>query len=365
MDWYGAVIRPLLFLLEGEEAHRLGMWAASWCDRRAVGAVVGSRFGYAHPSLAVDVAGIPFAAPLGIAAGFDKEGCAIGFAQSIGASHLEVGTVTMRPQPGNDGPRVFRIPEEGAIVNRMGFPSSGVDALLERIRFWIDKERSIRIGINIGKNKDTPLTAAVAEYAKLGRLVAPYADYVCLNISSPNTPDLRMLQEPQRLSDLLAACREGVRGKPLFVKLSPDLELHELAPIVAVLVEQRIDAIVATNTTLSRASCPAAQKYEGGLSGVPLFERSVNFVRHLYREVGAEIPLVGVGGINSAERALAMIAAGATALQAYTGIVFRGPAMVSQIHRALVAWMEERSISSIHSLVGNPELLVQAVPGDS
>lgn len=356
MDWYESIIRPLLFLLDGEDAHRVGMWAASACNREAVEKAVGTCLGYAHPSLAVDVAGLSFAAPLGIAAGFDKEGCAIGFAQCIGASHIEVGTVTMRPQPGNARPRVFRIPAERAIVNRMGFPSSGVDALLERLHRWTGRKRSVRIGINIGKNKETPLSEAGAEYAHLTRLVAPYADYVCLNISSPNTPDLRTLQEPKRLSDLLAGCRDSVGVKPLFVKLSPDLEPHDLAPIVAVLREQRIDAIVATNTTVSRVSCRAAQRYEGGLSGVPLFEQSLGFVQRLYTEIGGDIPIIGVGGIDTAERALEMIAAGATALQAYTGIVFRGPAMISQIHRGMVSWMQKRQISSISSLIGRSEI---------
>lgn len=357
MDWYGTIIRPLLFLMEGEDAHRLGIWAASWCSCKPVGVAVASCLGYTHPNLAVKVAGMSLTGPLGIAAGFDKEGRAIGFAQSIGAGHIEVGTVTIRPQTGNPRPRVFRFSAEEAIVNRMGFPSSGVDDLLERLHCWVNRERAIRIGINIGKNKETPIVQAVEEYERLSHLVAPYADYVCLNISSPNTRDLRTLQEPKRLAELLAACRNGVGQKPLFVKLSPDIEPDELSPIVAVLIEQKIDAIVATNTTISRNSCPGANNYEGGLSGVPLFERSVTFVRQLYGEVGKEIPIIGVGGINTAERALTMIAAGASALQAYTGIVFRGPAMISDIHRGMMAWMTERRLSSITSLIDHPDLL--------
>jgi dihydroorotate dehydrogenase len=362
MTLYSKIIRPLLFSLEGEDAHRVGMMAASLCECQTVQRFVGGwvRFdnpSHDHPSLAIQLAGLKLNAPIGIAAGFDKEGCAIGFGQSIGASHIEVGTVTLRPQPGNSRPRVFRLKNERAIVNRMGFPSSGVDAVLERLSRWQGRERTIRIGINIGKNKDTPLYAAVEEYRKLSQLVAPFADYICINVSSPNTPELRSLQEPDRLRDLLAACRTEVGAKPLFVKLSPDIEQRDLVPIVEVILEQQIDAIVATNTTISRDSCEAASSYQGGLSGAPLFERSVAFVAALYRELGSRIPLIGVGGIESSERALLMIAAGATALQLYTGIVFHGPSIIASIHNEIAEWLQRRRISELSSLIGHPELL--------
>lgn len=357
MTLYTSLLRPLLFLLEGEQAHQVGMTAASLCDCRAVRKVVSGRLGYEDTRLAVEVAGMKLSGPLGIAAGFDKEGCAVGFGECIGASHIEVGTVTLQPQSGNARPRVFRIPNERAIVNRMGFPSSGVDAVLERLSGWQQRERRIRIGINIGKNKSTPLDEAVEEYRKLSHLISPFADYICINVSSPNTPELRTLQEPARLRDLLGACREAVGSKPLFVKLSPDIEQRDLAPIVTVILDQRIDAVVATNTTISRDSCEAAKRYEGGLSGAPLFERSLAFVNWLHREVGSQIPLIGVGGIESSDRALRMIAAGASALQLYTGIIFHGPTLISTIHREMAAWLQQRGLSSLAPLIGHPELL--------
>ena len=352
MDLYTSVLRPLLFLFDGEQAHRFGMTAASLCNSDIVGRVV-SRCMRGHDErLSVDIAGIRFSGPVGIAAGFDKEGQAIGFAQSIGASHIEVGTVTLRPQPGNARPRVFRLPDERAIVNRMGFPSSGVDAVLQRLEHWSTHERAIRIGINIGKNKETPIADAVDEYARLTKIVAPFADYICINVSSPNTPDLRMLQEPARLSALLAASRAAAGGKPLFVKLSPDIEPHDLESIVGVIVGQKIDAVVATNTTISRDACPAALKFEGGLSGAPLFERSCAFVAQLYRHLGGAVPIVGVGGIDSSERAIQMLVAGARVLQLYTGLVFKGPAVIGQIHREIVQWLENQNMKAIDEILG-------------
>ncbi len=358
MDFYTSVLRPLLFLFDGERAHRFGMAAASLCNSDVFGGVVSRCMQVHDERLSVDIAGIRFAAPLGIAAGFDKEGEAIGFAQSIGASHIEVGTVTLRPQRGNPRPRVFRIPDEEAIVNRMGFPSSGVDAVLGRLDRWSKRERTIRIGINIGKNKETPISDAVDEYARLTALVAPFADYVCINVSSPNTPDLRTLQEPSRLCALLAASRAASCGKPLFVKLSPDIEPHDLEAIVGVIVEQKIDAVVATNTTISREACPAARTFEGGLSGAPIFERSCDFVSQLYRHLGGAAPIVGVGGIDSSERAVRMLSAGARALQMYTGLVFKGPSVVSQIHHGIAKWLEDRGFKSIEEIVGQGNTLV-------
>lgn len=292
-----------------------------------------------HP---VRVMGIDFPNPVGLAAGLDKNGEAIDAFSQMGFGFIEVGTVTPKPQPGNPKPRMFRIPERTAIINRMGFNNKGVDYLIEQIK--AARYQGV-LGINIGKNKDTPEDQAVNDYLHCMRKVYPYATYIAVNISSPNTPGLRAFQHGNALDDLLAALKElqrelhGEYGRyvPLAVKIAPDLNDEGIADIAKALLKHQIDAVIATNTTLSRepvAGLPNADE-AGGLSGSVLFDASTHVVRVLHGHLGDKIPVIGVGGIDSPERANAKLAAGAQLIQVYTGFIYEGPELVSKIVKNL------------------------------
>jgi dihydroorotate dehydrogenase len=330
------LVRPLLFALEPETAHHLTLdaWRALSRFAPAVGA--------APESCARTVMGIRFPNPVGLAAGLDKNGVYIDALARMGFGHLEVGTVTPRPQPGNPRPRLFRLPAAGAIINRLGFNSEGVDRLVENVgrARW----RGV-LGINIGKNADTPLERAADDYLACLRKVYPLATYVTVNVSSPNTRDLRLLQHDAQLDDLLGklkaeqqrlADRHG-RQVPLAVKIAPDLDGAQIAGVAASLRRHRVDAVIATNTTTARhgvEGMPHAGE-AGGLSGAPLLERSTGVVRLLAQALQGEIPVIGVGGILGGGDARAKIAAGATLVQLYTGLIYRGPALVKECVGAL------------------------------
>ncbi|KFZ31848.1 dihydroorotate dehydrogenase [Pseudidiomarina salinarum] len=292
-----------------------------------------------HP---VRVMGIDFPNPVGLAAGLDKNGEAIDAFSQMGFGFIEVGTVTPKPQPGNPKPRMFRIPERTALINRMGFNNKGVDYLVEQIK--AARYRGI-LGINIGKNKDTPEDQAVNDYLHCMRKVYPYASYIAVNISSPNTPGLRAFQHGNAFDDLLAALKElqyelhGKHGRyvPLAVKIAPDLSDEGIADIAQALLKHQIDGVIATNTTLSReqvAGLPNSDE-AGGLSGSVLFDASTRVVQLLHSHLGDKIPVIGVGGIDSPERAKAKLAAGAQLIQIYTGFIYEGPTLVQRIVKNL------------------------------
>jgi dihydroorotate dehydrogenase len=331
-----SLVRPLLFALEPETAHHLTLDAWRALSRLAPAA------GSAPESCARTVMGIRFPNPVGLAAGLDKNGVYIDALARMGFGHLEVGTVTPRPQPGNPRPRLFRLPAAGAIINRLGFNSEGVDRLVENVgrARW----RGV-LGINIGKNADTPLERAADDYLACLRKVYPLATYVTVNVSSPNTRDLRLLQHDAQLDDLLGklkaeqqrlADRHG-RQVPLAVKIAPDLDGAQIAGVAASLRRHRVDAVIATNTTTARhgvEGMPHAGE-AGGLSGAPVLERSTGVVRSLAHALQGEIPVIGVGGILGGGDARAKIAAGATLVQLYTGLIYRGPALVKECIGAL------------------------------
>jgi dihydroorotate dehydrogenase len=333
-----ALIRPLLFRLDPETAHRLTLKSL------AVGGPLLSR---TLPKAAVcpkEVMGMLFPNPVGLAAGMDKNGEAIGGLAALGLGFIEVGTVTPRPQPGNSRPRLFRLPEAQAIINRMGFNNAGVDALVENVRR--SSYRGI-LGINIGKNFDTPVERAAEDYVLCLRKVYPHASYVAVNISSPNTANLRDLQGPEALGDLigrLKAEREKLadahgRRIPLAVKVAPDLDAEQIRAMAEVLRAQRVDAVIATNTTVSRegvTGLPHGQE-AGGLSGRPLREKSTAILRAFRDALAGEIPLIGVGGISSGEDAQEKLRAGASLVQLYTGLIYRGPALISECVAAACA----------------------------
>lgn len=292
------------------------------------------------PALAVRTLGLEFPSPFGLAAGFDKEARGIAGLGALGFGHVEVGTITARPQPGNPKPRLFRLIPDRAVVNRMGFNNAGAEACAPRI----ERARKARIrpivGVNIGKTKVVPVEDAVADYLESTRLLAPHADYLVVNVSSPNTPGLRGLQELDRLEPLLTAVRDAAGGVPVLVKIAPDLTDEQALRIAELVVRIGLAGIVATNTTLSREGLvtdPAvvAAAGEGGLSGAPLAARSLEVLRLLRAAVGPELCLVSVGGVTTAADVRERLDAGATLVQGYTAFLYEGPFWARAINRGL------------------------------
>ena len=331
------LIRPLLFRLEPERAQSVAL-AALGIASRLLRQPVASAADTARSVAAVDLMGLRFANRVGLAAGFDKSARHLNELGALGFGCIEVGTVTPRPQPGNPPPNLFRLVEDRALINRMGFNNDGVDAVVRRLE--ARRYRGI-CGVNIGKNAGTALENAAADYVACLRAVYAVADYVAVNISSPNTPGLRELQEPDALRALLSALAEarealsGVHRKrvPMLVKVAPDLDEADLDAIVDVLRGSGVDGVIATNTTTTRPPSLRSRHAPeaGGLSGEPLHSLSVRVIRALRARLGAGYPIVGVGGIMSAEAGRATFAAGANVIQLYTGLVYEGPGLVSDL----------------------------------
>jgi dihydroorotate dehydrogenase len=330
--------RPFLFALDPERAHDLGLRALDGAAR------CGLVRALAGPPIddPVEVMGLRFANRIGLAAGLDKNGAHIDALAAMGFGFIEVGTVTPRPQPGNPGPRMFRLPQRGALINRLGFNNDGVDAFVRNVARarW----RGV-LGLNIGKNATTPMEDAASDYLLCLERVYPHAGYVTVNISSPNTSNLRKLQDSDALDRLLGALierREALAGQhgrrvPLALKIAPDLDESQVDAIAALLGRHGIEAVIATNTTISReavAGLPHAEE-SGGLSGAPVFEASNRVIRQLRARLPAAYPIIGVGGVMSASNARAKLQAGATLVQLYTGLIYEGPSIVGACARAL------------------------------
>ena len=332
------ILRPLLFRLDPETAHQLTLQAlrvagnfplSNWLLKQV----------YKVPSKPVEAFGITFKNPVGLAAGYDKDGIAIKGLAALGFGHLEIGTVTPNPQPGNPRPRVFRLLEDEGVINRMGFPSQGMSNVERRISD-LRGPRSAIIGINLGKNKETPIEQAAQDYIELMRRFIYLADYLTINISSPNTVGLRRLQGREMLEKLLGTIqkeREQIalgRGgnAPSLVKLSPDLNDEELEDAIGVILDKGMDGIIATNTTLAREGVRSKYRGEtGGLSGSPLAAGSEAALRQVIKLVNGKVPIISVGGIMSPEDAKKRLALGARLVQVYTGLVYRGPKLVQEI----------------------------------
>ena len=329
-----ALARALLFALNAEAAHQVTLTCLRVGHRLGVLGLLAA----AQPAQPVELMGLSFANRIGLAAGFDKNAACVDAMGALGFGFVEVGTLTPKGQEGNPKPRVFRLPKARAVINRMGFPNDGVAAAIVHLR---ERRYTGVCGVNIGKNAATPLEQATSDYVTALQAVYEYADYVTINISSPNTQGLRQLQEGEQLRPLLQAllaARAELAERigwqvPLLVKLSPDLSSEELAVTAQVIGELGLDGVIATNTTLDRAAVaglPHAQR-PGGLSGEPLRERSLTVIGQLRRLLGPQMPLIGVGGISSAADAAAMLAAGADLIQVYTGLIYRGPGLVREL----------------------------------
>lgn len=345
------LIRPFLFWLDPEVAHEATVKMLSF--------KLGPRFhGPDDPILSAKLFGLDFPNILGLGAGLDKQASAMDAFMGFGFGSIEIGTVTPLPQAGNPKPRMFRIPEAKALINRFGFNSVGADVFAERLKAWRAKEKRTRnpVGVNIGKNKDT--TDDAADYLACFDKVASYADFITVNISSPNTPGLRELQTRQRMADLLKRVTDRRDGTfpnlPVLVKIAPDLTEEQEKDIAAVLLESKVQAAIVSNTTLSRPDyLPADVAQEaGGLSGKPLFGPSTHRLSELYRLTEGKIPLIGCGGVSSAQDAYDKIRAGASLVQVYTALVFEGPLVIQKMKRGLAALLRRDGFSNVLDAVG-------------
>ncbi|MEN9573807.1 MAG: hypothetical protein RL514_1662 [Verrucomicrobiota bacterium] len=378
MSWcYRSLIRPALFTQDSETIHNRTLAALGFAARQpllcdALAAL------YDAPALPVELFGLRFPNPVGLAAGMDKQAIAVPVWRSLGFGFSELGGVTWHAQPGNPQPRMFRAVADEALVNRMGFNNSGARALAERLAAWRTQGRwpDHPVGINLGKSKVTPLNEAAADYADSLRVLWPHADFFVVNVSSPNTPNLRQLQDKAALDEILAALQQVNNAqarkpvptqnsklktqnlpKPLLVKVAPDLTFEALDEILALVGPRQLAGLVATNTTIARPATTDArlkQTYAetGGLSGRPLRARSTEVIRHLFRQSKGAVPLIGVGGIASAADAWEKITAGAALVQVYSGLVYEGPGLTSEIVQGLRWRLEVEGLKELKQAVG-------------
>jgi len=367
---YQNIFRPLLFRQDSEKIHNQTLGALAWASRHEVICkLLASVFGAGE--LPVTAFGLKFPNPIGLAAGMDKQAAAVPVWAALGFGFCELGGVTVHAQPGNPAPRMFRAVADRALINRMGFNNPGAKAMAERLAEWHRDKRWPKhpVGVNLGKSKITPLEAAAQDYSESLRLLWPYADFFVVNVSSPNTPGLRQLQDRAALDEIFCALQETNAGlarssadacfpKPILVKVAPDLSFEALDEILELVGPRQIAGIVATNTTISRPPGVSADLQEvyaqaGGLSGRPLAARSTEVIRHIYRQTGGKLTIIGVGGIFNADDAWEKITAGASLLQIYTGLVYEGPGVAKNIVRGLQARLKVHGFEEISQAVGS------------
>lgn len=341
---YKTILKPIFFRLQPERAHHLTLTLL-----KAVLAIPGpahifqALYKFEDPALEKKLFGLTFKNPVGLAAGFDKDGKHIRSMASLGFGFIEVGTVTPMPQSGNPQPRLFRLPQDEALINRMGFNNGGVEQLVEQLKK--PRPAGLIIGGNIGKNKVTPNAEAIGDYEKCFEALFPYVDYFVVNVSSPNTPNLRELQDKEPLQALLSRVQElnqaKDKPKPVLLKIAPDLTNGQLDDIIDIVQTTKIDGLIATNTTIAREPLSTDQATveaigNGGLSGQPLKDRATEIIRYLKEKTNGELKIIGVGGIASAADAIEKIEAGADLIQVYSGMVYRGPALIKAIKKGIL-----------------------------
>jgi dihydroorotate dehydrogenase len=379
MSWiYRHAVRPGLFKQDAEGAHDFALKKLSGASHSDLaGKIIGTFF--AAPELPVELFGLKFPNPVGLAAGLDKHAAAVPIWEKLGFGFCELGGVTWHAQPGNPQPRMFRAVADEAIINRMGFNNSGAEAMAQKLAGWKKSGRWPQhpVGINLGKSKIMPLEKAAEDYANSFRLLRDFADFFVVNVSSPNTPGLRQLQDKAALDEIFAALQEAQKSdewrvtgdelsvgkashpvKPILVKVAPDLSFEALDEILELTTPRAVAGIVATNTTITRppASTPALQAVyteTGGLSGRPLRARSTEIIRHLYKQTGGKLPIIGVGGIFSAGDAWEKITAGASLVQIYSGLVYEGPGLTKVIVTGLREKLHETGGKHLREAVGS------------
>jgi len=359
---YRSILRPILFRLPPETAHELAIGFLSFPGAKSTADLVSSRF-RSSTFGRLERFGLQFENPVGLAAGFDKNGRAVNVFSALGFGFVEVGTVTNEPQPGNEKPRLFRLPVDRALINRLGFNNCGAEELITNIR----RHRPDRVlGINIGKSRHASIENAIGDYLMTFDTVYDTADYIAINISSPNTPDLRDLQRHDLLTELLRALQQrndelaqakSRERKPLLVKIAPDLSESELESIIDVVTRAQVAGIIATNTTISRGGLksPATQVQacgDGGLSGAPLRTRSNEVISFICRTTGGRLPIIGVGGVFTAADAWAKISAGASLIQLYTGFIYEGPGVAKRINAGLSEILRREGFNSLDDAIG-------------
>jgi dihydroorotate dehydrogenase len=338
---YRGLFRPILFSLDAETAHHLTLSILSMMPPLPVAGD--------PPELRSTLWGLDFSNPIGLAAGMDKDAIAIGAWQSLGFGLAELGTITPRPQPGNPKPRVFRIREHSALINRLGFPSEGMEAVAPRIEKVRRGGTRIRIALNFGPNKDTPVEKVASDYAALMTRLGALADFIVINVSSPNTPGLRNWQSPERMRELFAAME---RRAPMLLKVAPDLDDAMLDSICDTAMALHLDGMVICNTTLKRGEVGVTSAEEGGLSGPPLRDLARDRIASVYRRTDGKMPIIGVGGIMNAADALGHIKAGASLIELYTGLIYEGPALIASMKRELANLLRREGFRSISDAVG-------------
>jgi dihydroorotate dehydrogenase len=367
MDAYADLLRPALFRKQPEDAHELTVHGLALAEAvPGLLPLASACLAVRDPRLVTTLWGRTFANPLGLAAGMDKEAVAIAGFAALGFSHVEVGTITGQCQPGNPRPRLFRLPADEAVINRMGFNNSGAEAVAARLGARFDaaggpRRPPCRLGINLGKTKLVPNEQAADDYAASVRALGRFADYVVVNVSSPNTPGLRDLQGEATLRPLLAAVRAELDacapGTPLLLKIAPDLADAGIDAAVDVALEMRCDGLIATNTTIGRAGLTVAAERiaaigAGGLSGAPLQARADAVLERVARRIAQRVPVVGVGGVDSAAAAWRKLGLGASLVQIYSAMIYRGPLLVREINRGLVERLDRHGLASITAAVG-------------
>lgn len=334
------LVKPLLFQLDPEEAHHFTIHNLQLAGKLPflLKLIAGRKI--EHPSLHRNLFGLDFPNPLGLAAGLDKNGDVIDEMGALGFGFVEVGTITPKPQPGNDKPRLFRLVKDEALINRMGFNNVGAEVAAQKLK---RRKTSIIVGVNIGKNKTTSNEDAIRDYEYCFKILFDYADYFVVNVSSPNTPGLRALQDKDSLSAILTSLQDinnsKEKTKPILLKIAPDLTNEQIDDVISVVVQTKIQGIVATNTTISREGLSYSQQEienfgQGGLSGKPLSKRSTEVIRYIRSK--SQIPVMGVGGITNVQDALEKTEAGAELIQIYTGFIYKGPSLISDINQALL-----------------------------
>ncbi len=376
---YRTLLRPLLFAQDSEKIHNRTLRLLAWAGKHPSVCGLLSSF-YSPGDLLVELFGLKFPNPVGLAAGMDKEAAAVPVWASLGFGFSELGGVTRHPQPGNPAPRMFRAVKERALINRMGFNNSGAEAMAARLADWRKRGRWPKhpVGINLGKSKTTPLNEAAEDYVYSLKALWAHADFFVVNVSSPNTPNLRQLQDKAALDEILVAlqaanktlagaskptpwlepCEEKKRPKPILVKVAPDLSLEALDEILELAGPRQIAGVVATNTTIVRSETNDAATRKiytetGGLSGRPLAARSTEVIRHIHRQTKGELPIIGVGGIFDASDAWEKITAGASLVQVYTGLVYEGPGIAKAIVSGLQAQLKTTGFATIRDAVGS------------
>ena len=369
-DLYSAIIRPILFSglkVDPEWLHQQTLRSLNWLDvgaplvvKQWVLSQLDQSYCLRNDRLKQTLWGQDFSNPIGLAAGFDKDGIAANLWSGFGFGFAELGTVTFQAQPGNPRPRLFRLPVDRAALNRMGFNNQGAAVLAQRLQGLPDAK--IPLGINLGKSKVTPLEAAAADYLESFKLLKEWGDYFVVNVSSPNTPGLRSLQSTDQLEPILSALQaENQAQKPLLIKIAPDLEWEAIADVLNLAQQYNLAGIIATNTTIRRdglktetiqATGNSVTEEAGGISGAPLRQRSTEVIRFIYQQTQGKLPIVGVGGIFTAEDAWEKITAGASLIQVYTGWFYEGPGMVRRVLEGLLQKLDDRNLNSLQDAIG-------------